>query len=271
MRGPPTPSRGPSATAPTPKLIALALLLVLALPLGAAAAPTTFVVEPTGSELKFFATSRLMNAEGRFHRFSGRVTFDRENLADARVTFSVETASIDTANRLRDDHLRSDDFFAVARFPTATFESERVERASAGVTVIGRLTIRGVTRPLTIPVQVEVTEHTLRARGEFEIQRIAFGVAYQSRLNPVGDVVRVVFTFAGRAVSGGASSPPPRGGAPAIVATSDSGRSIWSYPRDNTANPVHGRTRDGRRLDRPGSRQVSFAVRPADQHPTTRR
>jgi polyisoprenoid-binding protein YceI len=216
------PSRGRSATAPTPDLtsLALAILLIGALPLRAMAAPATFAIEPAGSELRFYATSRLMNAEGRFHRFSGRVSLDRDDLASARVTFSVETASIDTANRLRDDHLRSEDFFAAARFPTATFESERVERAAAGVTVMGRLTVRGVARPVAIPVQVEVVDQALRARGEFEIQRTAFGIAYQSRLNPIGDIVRVVFTFAGRPVPAGGALPPRKDGAATTSATS---------------------------------------------------
>jgi polyisoprenoid-binding protein YceI len=199
-------SRRPWPPARAPDLIAFALAFVVlaALPVRAAATPATFAVDPAGSDLTFYATSRLMN--GRFHRFHGRVSLDRDDLATARVTFSVETASLDTANRLRDDHLRSDDFFAVARFPTATFESDRVQRAATGVTVAGRLTIRGVTRPITIPVHVELTEQTLRAKGEFEIQRTAFGIAYQSRLNPVGDAVRVVFDFSGRPVQAGGPS-----------------------------------------------------------------
>jgi len=197
----------PWATARAPDLIAIALAIVMlaVLPARAVAAPTTFAIDPAGSELGFSATSRLMNAQGRFHRFHGRVSLDRHDLTTARVTFSVETASLDTANGRRDDHLRSEDFFAAARFPTATFESDRVERTPGGLNVAGRLTIRGITRVIDLPVQVDVAEQTLRAKGEFEIQRTAFGIAYQSRLNPVGDIVRVVFNFSGRAVQAGAS------------------------------------------------------------------
>ena len=194
-------------TARAPDLIALALAIVMLTALPArAAAPTAFAIDPAASELQFHATSRLMNAQGRFHRFHGRVSVDRDDLTSARVAFSVETASLDTANRLRDDHLRSEDFFAVARFPTATFESDRVERTPTGITVAGRLTIRGVMRPVSIPVQVDVGEQTLRAKGEFEIQRTAFGIAYQSRLNPVGDTVRVVFNFSGRMQAGASAA-----------------------------------------------------------------
>jgi polyisoprenoid-binding protein YceI len=208
MRGPRTlwPRRWATTQAPDLIVRALAIVMLAALPAGALAAPTTFALDPGGSDLAFYATSRLMNAQGRFHRFQGRVSLDRDDLTTARVTFSVETASLDTANRLRDDHLRSEDFFAVARFPTATFESDRVERSPGGLAVAGRLTIRGVTQAVSIPVQVDVTDQTLRAKGEFELQRTSFGIAYQSRLNPVGDIVRVVFNFSGRPVQAGASA-----------------------------------------------------------------
>jgi polyisoprenoid-binding protein YceI len=211
MRGPRMLWPRPWATARAFDLsvLALAVVMLAALPARAVAAPMTFAIDSAGSELAFHATSRLMNAQGRFHRFHGRVSLEGDDLAAARVSFSVETASLDTANGLRDDHLRSEDFFAAARFPTATFDSDRVERTPGGLTVAGRLTIRGVTRPITIPVQVEVSAQMLRAKGEFEISRSAFGIAYQSRLNPVGDIVRVVFSFSGRPVRAGATLASP--------------------------------------------------------------
>ena len=236
--------------------------MLAVLPPRAVAAPATFAIEPGGSELKFYATSRLMNAEGRFHRFRGRVSLDRDDLTTARVTFSVETASIDTANRLRDDHLRSEDFFAVTRFPTATFESDRVERAAAGVSLVGRLTMRGVTRPLTIPVQVEtipvrveIGDQALRAKGEFEIQRTAFGIAYQSRLNPIGETVRVVFTFLARPVDPRGALPPLREYAITTVATSDSSRGMGLHRIGNVADARQRPVRLVARLDSPRGRR----------------
>jgi len=110
----------------------------------------------------------------------------------------VEAASIDTANTKRDNHLRSQDFFWVERHPTIVFESVRAAREAGGVALVGRLTVRGVTREITVPVRVEVTPDRFVARGEFSLKRTDYEINYQSVLNPVGDVVDVGFVFRGR-------------------------------------------------------------------------
>jgi polyisoprenoid-binding protein YceI len=156
-------------------------------------------IQPETSALTFKATSRLMDADGKFHRFSGEVTADPTDPTTARVTLSVDAASIDTGIARRDRHLRSDDFFHVERFPTITFESLRVEPAGQRFNVVGRLSVHGITREVTVPLDVELTSAALTARGEFVIKRTDYGIDYQSLLNPIGDVVRVAFLFRGRA------------------------------------------------------------------------
>lgn len=154
-------------------------------------------IEPAESALTFHATSRLVNADGRFHRFGGTVTVDPRDPTSARASVTVEAASIDTDNTKRDNHLRSQDFFWAERYPTIVFESTRAERASGGVVVVGRLTIRGVTRDIRVPTTVELSPDGFVARGDFELKRSDYEMNYQSRLNPVGDVVRVSFVFRG--------------------------------------------------------------------------
>jgi polyisoprenoid-binding protein YceI len=182
------------------------LLLVVAgglLPGGfarpAAAELVRFRIQPDASQLTFKATSRLMNADGKFHRFRGEVLADTKDLATARVTLAVEAASIDTNITRRDDHLRSEDFFHAERYPTITFESIRVEPAGQRLTLVGRLTVRGVTREVAVPVDVEVSDSTLVARGAFDLRRTDYGIRYTSFMNPIGDVVRVAFAFRARA------------------------------------------------------------------------
>jgi polyisoprenoid-binding protein YceI len=182
------------------------LLLVVAgglLPGGfarpAAAERVRFRIQPDASQLTFKATSRLMNADGKFHRFRGEVLADTKDLATARVTLAVEAASIDTNITRRDDHLRSEDFFHAERYPTITFESIRVEPAGQRLTLVGRLTVRGVTREVAVPVDVEVSDSTLVARGAFDLRRTDYGIRYTSFMNPIADVVRVAFTFRARA------------------------------------------------------------------------
>src|SRR5688572_10045896 len=178
-------------------IIALAVI-TLAIPL-ATADVRRYAVQTEASELGFRATSRLMNADGRFHRFRGDIAVDPRDLATARINLSIEAASIDTGIGLRDTHLRSADFFDVERFPTITFESVRVEAEGRRATVIGRLTVRGVTREVAVPVDVTVSDVALVASGELVVNRRDYGMVYNSIVNPVGNEVRVSFTIRARA------------------------------------------------------------------------
>ena len=182
--------------------LAAALLLALASPPWSAPAwadALRFRVQPEASEVTFKATSRLMNADGRFHRLAGEIVVDPKDPSTAKVTLSIEAASIDTGIGRRDNHLRSEDFFDVRQFSSITFESLRVEGAGRRATVFGRLTLRGVTRELAVPVEVDLTDVAMVATGEFVINRRDYGIAYQSSVNPIGNEVRVAFTLRARA------------------------------------------------------------------------
>jgi polyisoprenoid-binding protein YceI len=179
--------------------IALALGLGLLAPAPAPAQVVHYRVQPEASELVFFATSRLMNAEGRFTRFQGTVEADPASpAAGGKVSLRIETASIDTGIGLRDRHLRSDDFFDVERFPAMTFESTRVEGTGRRLLVTGQLTIKGVAREITVPVDLSITPAALMATGELSINRADHGITYDSALNPVGNTVRLSFTVRAR-------------------------------------------------------------------------
>ena len=178
-------------------IIAL-IAVTLAIPL-ATADTRRYAIQTEASELGFKATSRLMNADGRFHRFRGDVAVDPRDIATARINLSIEAASIDTGIGLRDTHLRSTDFFDVERFPTITFESMHVEAAGRRATVTGRLTVRGVTREIAVPVDVSVSDVALVASGELVMNRRDYGMSYNSIVNPIGNEVRVSFTIRARA------------------------------------------------------------------------
>jgi polyisoprenoid-binding protein YceI len=181
----------------TQRALVAALLLLGAIAGPARADVVRFRIDPAHSALTFKATSRLVNADGRFHRFAGDVSVDPRDPTTARISITVEAASIDTANTKRDTHLRSQDFFWVERHPTIVFENVRATQQGAGVAVVGRLTVRGVTREITVPTTVTVAPDELVARGEFELKRTDYEMTYQSLLNPVGDIVHVSFVFRG--------------------------------------------------------------------------
>jgi len=184
------------------RAVLLPLFLVVATLLAAgmaAADPTRYRVQPEASEVRFKATSRLMDADGKFSRVAGEVTVDPRDPATAKITVTIDAVSIDTGIGMRDKHLRSADFLDVTRFPTIKFESQRVEVTGRKAVVTGQLTVHGVTREIAVPVEVQLSEVALVAAGEFVLNRRDHGINYSSFLNPIGDSVRVAFTIRARA------------------------------------------------------------------------
>src|SRR5215475_15676004 len=105
-----------------PRALALCLLLLMSSAAGPVWADAMRLQIDTGeSALTFKATSRVVNADGRFHRFGGEVTVDPRDPSSARISLTIEAASLDTANTKRDNHLRSPDFFWAERHPIVTF------------------------------------------------------------------------------------------------------------------------------------------------------
>jgi len=104
-----------------------------------------------------FTARHMMFAKvhGRFTRWSGTLEVDEQNPAASHVSAEIEAASIDTSEEKRDGHLRSADFFDAEKHPKITFKSTKVEaKGSAASRVTGDLTIRGVTKPVTLAVEL---------------------------------------------------------------------------------------------------------------------
>lgn len=179
-------------------LVAGLLALVSAVDV-ARAEPVRYRLAPEHGMLAFKATSRLMDADGRFHRFEGEVRADPKALDQARVSLVIEARSVDTGITRRDSHLRSADFFDVERFPRILFASQRVAPVEGKVLVTGRLTLHGVSREVTVPVEIGFEEKSLRARGEFTIRMSEYGINYRSFFNPIRDEIRVIFDLRGLA------------------------------------------------------------------------
>ena len=189
-----------------PLLLAAGLVLLL---LGASptrADTVRYPLGPSHGNVSFKATSRLVDADGRFHRFGGEVRMDPKALEQAVVSLTIAAASVDTGILRRDDHLRSEDFFHVTRFPQITFASRRVAPADGKVLVTGDLTLHGVSREVTVPVELEFSAGALRARGEFAIRMSDYGMTYRSWFNPLRDEVRILFDLRGVPAPSGSPS-----------------------------------------------------------------
>jgi polyisoprenoid-binding protein YceI len=110
--------------------------------------------DPAHSSVGFWARHLLVSkVRGRFARWSGKLVFDAQALGAAQASVEIDAASIDTHDGQRDAHLRSPDFLDAARHPVLMFVSTRVvETRGRAFQVTGDLTMRGVTRPVTLEV-----------------------------------------------------------------------------------------------------------------------
>ena len=138
------------------KLAAIAAVCVSGvLALSETWAGESYKFDEAHSNIGFQVHQLLGTTKGQFHRFSGTIAFDRENAERSSVSARIEVASIDTGIQKRDDHLRSPDFFNAAKFPNITFKSQSVKRTGENsADVSGDLTMHGVTRPITLHVQL---------------------------------------------------------------------------------------------------------------------
>jgi len=119
----------------------------------AAAGPETFNFDRAHSDATFQVRHFVSKVRGRFGDFEGVVQLDRAKPEASTVEFKIKTASIDTANQQRDEHLRSPDFLDAAKNPEITFKSSKVVAKSANqFDVTGAFTLHGVTKEITLPV-----------------------------------------------------------------------------------------------------------------------
>jgi polyisoprenoid-binding protein YceI len=167
------------------------------LAVGVGQAIERYQIAPQKSQLQFKGYSLLANALGTFHRFSGEIVADAQQLHASYVRFVIEAASLDTANARRDQHLRSKDFLFVDQYPTITFTSTAITRYGMKYVVQGDLEMRGVTKRVTLPVAVEQRQDEIVVQGSVSLNRRDFGMQYRGFFNPVQDAVDVTFTIVG--------------------------------------------------------------------------
>ncbi len=115
----------------------------------------TWVIDASHSTITFSVRHMMISkVRGRFTRFDGTVDFDEQDPANSKVNVTIDASSIDTRDERRDGHLMSPDFLDVANYPTLTFVSKKVEVIDENHgRLIGDLTIRGVTREVTLDVE----------------------------------------------------------------------------------------------------------------------
>ncbi|MBL8023189.1 MAG: YceI family protein [Elusimicrobia bacterium] len=163
------------------------LLSLMALALaGTLAASDTYTVDPSHTTVGFSVRHLgISNVKGVFPKVSGTLKLDSKNIGKSSVEIVIAAASVNTNDTKRDDHLRNEDFFDVARFPTVTFKSQNVTKTETGFAVTGNLTMKGVSKPVTIPFTMsEPKDHPMApltvvgVEGTLLVNRRDFNISY---------------------------------------------------------------------------------------------
>lgn len=164
-------------------IIALTLVLGLSLPAMAAAPQWSF--DPPHCQVIFTIKHIFAPVMGQFHKFDGKINFSPDDLAGSKVDMTIQVASIDTGVAARDNHLKSADFFDVAKYPVIRFVSDSFsKRGDSEYVVKGRLTMKDVTRPVEIvftylgakPNPMNKEQMLTGFKGGFAIERLDYHV-----------------------------------------------------------------------------------------------
>lgn len=152
----------------------------------------TWNIDPTHTEVGFSVRHlAISKVKGKFERFSGTIT-TAENPLESSAVATVEVASINTNQKDRDGHLRTNDFFAAEEFPEFTFTTTGVRSEGGDFKVDGELTLRGVTKPVTF--DFELGGFGADAYGNYKVgftattvvQREDFGIQWNAPLETGG-------------------------------------------------------------------------------------
>lgn len=133
----------------------LALTSIGSLWIPASAAASTWELDPAHSGIEFSVRHLMVSTvKGRFEKIKGVLELDEKDVTKSAVEVTIDLASVNTNEPKRDTHLKSPDFFDVAKFPTATFKSTKVQKAGKNkLKVTGELSLHGVTKPVVLEVE----------------------------------------------------------------------------------------------------------------------
>jgi polyisoprenoid-binding protein YceI len=178
--------------------IAVGILALAASPV--LAQISTWTSDPQHSEVDFSIRHlSVSNIHGRIGNVAATILLNDAHIAKSSVTATIDVNTIDTGVAARDNHLKTADFFEVAKFPVATFTSTGVAKNGSGMTVTGNLTLHGVTRPVVLAVEsfsapLESAMDHKPHRGftaTTTLSRSAFGIGPKFPAVMVGDDVKL--------------------------------------------------------------------------------
>src|SRR5687767_7073728 len=152
-----------------------------------ASAERVFAISPATSKIEFIGSKVTGSHKGGFTNFNGEI-----RVADGKVVAAGNKIVIDMKSTWSDNsrltgHLQSADFFDAAKFPTAQFLSTGIEKKATNYVVSGNLTLHGVTKQISFPAQIQVSDQAVDVNAQFVLNRFDFEIKYSGRAN---DLVR---------------------------------------------------------------------------------
>ncbi len=180
------------------RLAALSIVALGALTMSMAVAADVWQIDGAHSSPQFSVTHLMISTvRGEFGSISGTIEYDGSSVASIKADVTIDTSTITTHNDKRDGHLKSPDFFDVAKFPTITFKSKKVVPGANGAfQLIGDLTMHGVTKEVTLDAAAPSKvikgmrgESRVAASATTKLNRQDFGVKWNASLDGGGVVV----------------------------------------------------------------------------------
>lgn len=134
----------------------------------------------TKSEVKFTIKNFGLNTNGSLSGLNGTINFNPSNLSAASFKVTLDVNTINTGIGMRDDHLKGEDFFNVAKYPNISFVSTSIKAENNGYIATGQLTIKGITKNISFPFTAVSQNGGTLFTGSFSINRKDFGVGGSS-------------------------------------------------------------------------------------------
>lgn len=155
-----------------------------------------WIVDRDKSHLGFQGTMAGAAFEGRFSRWNAVISFDPENAGAGHAEVVIDMTSAATGDRQKDEALPQSDWFDAKMFPRATFKVHSFEpKSGSSYNAIGSLTIRNITKALTVPMTIELAGANLHAKGQVNLARTDYGVGQGSWSDGQWVDLKVVVVF----------------------------------------------------------------------------
>jgi polyisoprenoid-binding protein YceI len=143
----------------------------------ASAQAATWTVDTAKSHLGFTGSQSGTPFKGSFGKFAGTIVFDPANPGAGHADITIDTASASTGDQQKDSAMPGDDWFAAAKFPQAHFVASSFKSTGAGAyEAVGTLSIRGMSKPISLPFTLAITGDAAKADGKVQLIRTDYGV-----------------------------------------------------------------------------------------------